>query len=67
MINIIICVFLVIVGIVVSAAPEKVYDTMERWKSSGDAEPSKQFIILTRLYGVILIVTGIVVPVILLI
>lgn len=63
--NIIFCVFLVIIGIVFAAFPKDIYDSTERWKTIGDNGPSKKYIILTRFFGVVLIVTGIVVPAIL--
>ena len=65
--NIIFCVFLVVIGGVFVAFPKEIYDCIERWKNIGDTGPSKKYITFTRLYGAMLIVTGIVVPVILVI
>lgn len=67
MYNIIFCIFLVIIGVVIVAFPKDIYDTIERWKTIDGNGPSNKYIKSTRFFGVMLVVTGIVVTVILLI
>ena len=59
-------ILLTILGIFMSAKPQAFYELTERWKSSGDAEPSKQYIKKTRLRGIWVFLVGIVDTVILL-
>ena len=67
MINIIFCIFLVIIGVVFVAFPKDIYDSLERWKTINDNGPSNKYIIFTKLFGFTLIADGIVGIIILLI
>lgn len=57
---IILGIFVTFFGIFMLAAPRAFFGITESWKNSGDAEPSKRYIINTRARGVIFLLVGVV-------
>lgn len=46
-------------GLVMAFAPEKVYDFKEGWKNDSDADPSPEFLLGTRIGGIVFALVGI--------
>ncbi len=53
-------IFVLIMGTVMLLFPEFIYDVTESWKSYSAGEPSKLYIISTRIGGVCCLLAGIV-------
>lgn len=47
-------------GLLSLCKPEAVWMLYESWKSSGDAEPSDSYLVITRISGVAAIILGVV-------
>ena len=51
--------FVIIVGILMVAKPQLVFEITEAWKSNGSAEPTKAYILSIRFGGVMFLLVGI--------
>lgn len=51
--------FVLLMGIFMVAAPEMIYELKESWKSYSAGDPSRLYIISTRIGGVMFILAGI--------
>ena len=56
---IILGILVAVIGVVMLVNPKLIYDITESWKSDGATEPSKRFILETRLGGVLFLLVGI--------
>lgn len=53
-------ILIVIIGVILLASPKTVYTITEKWKTAEPSEPSKAYIIGTRLGGILMIIIGVV-------
>lgn len=51
--------FVIIVGILMVAKPQLVFEITEAWKSNGSAEPTKAYIFSIRFGGIMFLLVGI--------
>lgn len=57
---ILVAIIFVIVGVFMTVLPRKVYNITQSWKNNSEAEPSKAYIVTTRLAGVAFFILAIV-------
>lgn len=57
---IILAIIIAVVGVVMIVKPEFIYELTESWKSYSESEPSKAYLLWTRLTGIVFLLVGVV-------
>ena len=64
---IILAIIIAVAGVIMIVKPEFIYELTESWKNYSESEPSKAYLLWTRLSGIVCLLLGVVGAVVLLV